>query len=334
MKKRTMLTVYSAAHFFVDFCCAFGMFSIVKPQGNWLYALLFYNFCAFALQMPAGIAADRLRCNRAFAVSGCMMVFCGLLIGDPLICAVILGIGNALFHVGGGRSVLVSFNKCAPLGIFVSPGALGLYFGTVAGKADGAFKLACFAVIIICAVLIFIMCRNEEEVQTEEKHEKNTGLLIAACVCLFAVVCIRSFAGMNFSFPWKTGALSFMATAAAVAGKTLGGVFYDKAGGKLTAVISLALSAVFLLFSENPFFGIVGVMLFNFTMPITLFELAQRLPEKKGFAFGMLTFALFIGFLPTLFGTDSLSGISSCAMAVISLALLAPFVGGKKNDIG
>ena len=36
-----------------------------------------------------------------------------------------------MFHVGGGLEVLNGSPKAAPLGVFVSPGAVGLYLGTV-----------------------------------------------------------------------------------------------------------------------------------------------------------------------------------------------------------
>ena len=48
----------------------------------------------------------------------------------------LLGLGNALFHVGGGVDVIRDGGKCEKLGIFVAPGAMGLYLGgLIAGKA-------------------------------------------------------------------------------------------------------------------------------------------------------------------------------------------------------
>ena len=60
------------------------------------------------------------------------------------------------------------------------------------------------------------------------------------------------------------------------------------------------------------------------TMPITLYLLIKKMPDLPGFSFGLLTFGLFIGFLPVYgqvripFG-DSLVGV---AASVISLILL------------
>ena len=38
------------------------------------------------------------------------------------------------------------------------------------------------------------------------------------------------------------------------------------------------------------------------TMPITLWAAARLMPGGKGFAFGLLTFALFLGYIPTALG--------------------------------
>ena len=63
---------------------------------------------------------------------------------------------------------------------------------------------------------------------------------------------------------------------------------------------------------------------FNMTMPITLYWMVCIFPKMPGFAFGFLTFALFLGFLPGYFGWHSgvdgaVSGGTGC---LVSLALL------------
>ena len=66
------------------------------------------------------------------------------------------------------------------------------------------------------------------------------------------------------------------------------------------------------------------MFLFNMTMPLTLWACARLLPETRGFAFGILTFGLFLGFLPTAFGAGTLSGQTVALLALLSLALLIP----------
>src|SRR5699024_9872855 len=96
--------------------------------------LLLYNFCAFALQMPLGIWADGLNRNGLLAAVGCSLTAAAFLVPLALPAAVVAGVGNALFHLGGGIDVLnAGERKAAALGVFVSPGAVGLYVGTLWG---------------------------------------------------------------------------------------------------------------------------------------------------------------------------------------------------------
>ena len=73
--------------------------------------------------MPVGLLADRLDKNHAVAALGCGACALAWLI-PGLGGAVCAGVGNALFHVGGGLDTLNrSDSRCGALGIFVSPGA-------------------------------------------------------------------------------------------------------------------------------------------------------------------------------------------------------------------
>ena len=104
-----MTGIYALVHMAVDLSCAFLVYTYVLGGEQWYLWLLLYNFCAFALQMPIGAAADRLDRNSCVAVGGCAGVLAGLLlgiVGFPAGAAVVAGIGNACFHVGGGIDVL------------------------------------------------------------------------------------------------------------------------------------------------------------------------------------------------------------------------------------
>ena len=71
--------------------------------------------------------------------------------------------------------------------------------------------------------------------------------------------------------------------------------------------------------------GLSGVLFFNMTMPVTLYELYRRLPGNSGAAFGLLTFALYLGFLPVYTGmTEGMRHpLYYSVFALISLFLLA-----------
>ena len=98
----------------------------------------------------------------------------------------------------------------------------------------------------------------------------------------------------------------------------------DAVGPRRAAGWSLALAAALYLFSGHAAPGLLAVFLFNMTMPMTLWAAARVLPGAKGFAFGLLTFALFIGYLPVYLGWPAVFAQSwACAgAAALSLALL------------
>lgn len=146
--------------------------------------ILVYNFCAFALQLPLSWLADRYFQQKSWRLSsvGCLVLAIagGLIFGEGVLqihiwkypwdieitpyswtyysgphgffYSILLGIGNALFHVGAGIEVLRLSEKggrrtakrrgkfasvdgagfrMAPVGIFVSSGAFGLCLGRV-----------------------------------------------------------------------------------------------------------------------------------------------------------------------------------------------------------
>ena len=131
MKKLTLLSV---THFCVDMACAALFFGRLCLDAGWWLWMVLYNACAFALQLPLGLLADRLNRNLPFAAVGCGLVAMSFLPTDsPLLAAVLCGVGNGMFHVGGGLEVLNESDRAAPLGVFVSPGAVGLYLGTAGG---------------------------------------------------------------------------------------------------------------------------------------------------------------------------------------------------------
>jgi len=328
---------YSAAHLFVDFACAFLMFRSIAKTPDWHLCILLYNFCAFALQMPLGIIADRANRNFLFAATGCVLVAAAYgFRGIPVMAVVIAGLGNAMFHIGGGVDILnISKEKSGALGLFVSPGAFGVYFGTIAGKGGGLTAFPVILTLAMSALLIFAIHRTQEKYPENAEFSLDTpnpSRLLAAALCLFFVVCLRSYVGLTLHFPWKsTGSWGMVLVCAVVLGKTFGGFAADRFGAKGTVVVSLGIAALLFLFPQIPLAGVMSVLLFNMTMPVTLWVMAKSFPGAKGFSFGLLTFALFLGFLPVYLGFGINSPLLPATIAAISLALL--LVGLRKAGI-
>ena len=115
------------------------------------------------------------------------------------------------------------------------------------------------------------------------------------------------------------------AVCAVVLGKTAGGYLSDRVGAKGASIASLGLAALLFLLSGRPLWGTLAIFFFNMSMPITLRAAADALTGMKDFSFGLLTFALFLGFLPTWLGIPAPSAGWFLALgAALSLGLLLP----------
>ena len=348
-----MTGIYALVHMAVDLSCAFLVYTYVLGGEQWYLWLLLYNFCAFALQMPIGAVADRLDRNSCVAVGGCAGVLAGLLLGIagfPAGAAVVAGIGNACFHVGGGIDVLNhSERRAAPLGIFVAPGALGIFLGTMLGRAGTEAAVWIGGLLILSAVVIraaagreklWLSSGNAPFSFSVPSSSVSSGRTLMAAACFLAAVILRSYSGMIQNFPWKESLAGsgFILAGAVVLGKMAGGVLADKWGIQRTAFRSMCAAAVGFLCLVYPAAGILAVFFWNMSMPLTLWAVSKVFPGAKGFGFGLLTFGLFVGFCPAWLGGSSVGGpvqsgirfmagnasspVGMALMAVVSLLLL------------
>ena len=339
---------YSILHFLTDGLCAFALYSRFAGNEQWALYLLFYDFCAFVLQMPFGALVDALKTRLPekavelpfyCALSGAVLTVAGAFLHP-----VVLGVGNALFHVGGGIGTITEDREQrlegAALGIFVAPGAMGLYLGTVTGQLhDSAWSLRALLVIAAVYLLLFLAFglvsrkreREEENIKLRGRDRvsapsrKVTWPAVGAAALCFLVVMLRSYVGFAVVFSWKTGFLwGFFCTLAVVLGKMAGGLLAARFGAEEVMTVSLVLAALGYLFSGVPAGGIAALFFFNMTMPVTLYLIADRFRGLEGFSFGLLTVALFLGVLPTFFGAPYLlpGGWLGAAVSILSLILL------------
>ena len=94
-----------------------------------------------------------------------------------------------------------------------------------------------------------------------------------------------------------------------------------RTGNYLFGAVTLLLSAILLAFAGHiPFLCFLGILCFHAAMPVTLFELYCILPDHPGFAMGLSTVMLFLGYLPHEF--FSLSTLPA-PILLFALSLLA-----------
>lgn len=314
-KKICMVGIYSLIHFLVDMSCiilVLGKVSaIVSDPLVLLISVILYNFFAFAMQLPFGIYADKLNKNAYVSSIGCILVALAYAVFKlPMISCIIAGIGNALFHVGGGIDVLNISNKKASLpGIYVATGAFGLYIGQ---KFMNFFTTHLYVPILslLCAAcvlaLVYKTIKEKWNVSNEVPDIKFTSSKTIMLILMLITVCMRGYVGLILSFDWKkVGLYGLLAILAVVGGKMLGGIIGDRIGWKKTALISLGIATILFNFAfTNWICGVIAILLFNMTMPITLTALSNTFNKAKGFAFGLTTIALFVGSIPSLLNID------------------------------
>lgn len=335
------LLVYGITHAVVDGICAAVVFSIIKNQmvspSVFIGVMIIYNALAFGLQAIFGLITDYFQTPRAAALMGCFLTgFSAITFPSyPFLAVVMAGMGNALFHVGGGIiSLNLTPNKASAPGIFVAPGALGLLVGTILGK-NGQFVVWPAVIgLIILSLLMLAITIPDINFQKETVEEGQARYLESIILLVLLSISIRSLVGSVLVFPWKTNVgLLLVLTGAVVLGKGLGGIVGDKFGWVKTAVIALVVSIPLLVFGSNiPFFAIIGMFLFNITMPITLVAVANVLPGRPGFAFGLTTLALLIGVAPTLFTVKQLLTNSWIVLGIMIISTSALYYGLKKYN--
>jgi MFS transporter, FSR family, fosmidomycin resistance protein len=268
---------------------------------------------------------------RAFAFSGGILTVTAALIfrNYPTLAIVLAGSGNAFFHVGAGTiSLALTPGKATAPGLFVAPGAIGVLAGMTTGKA-GLFRPV---VAVALLGILLLISRAVPPVLVERDRNRvpatqGNGYSIMLGALLLAVA-VRSLVGLSVIFPWKADpVLAATLVAAIVAGKGVGGVLADRFGWLRVACASLLGSLPLVAFGSGiPFLAIVGIFLFNFTMPITLAAVSNLLPGRQGFAFGLTCLALLIGALPVLLGFNVFSR-PPVIFASIGLSLIAVWVG-------
>lgn len=332
------LIIYGITHAVIDCICAAVIISI-KNQMNWFIdifrLIILYNFLAFGFQIIFGFLCDYFKTPRLFALLGCFFVGISAIIYFyfPIIAVILAGLGNAIFHVGGGSiSLNLTPKKATAPGIYVAPGAMGLFIGTLLGETGRLSSWWIVLFLTILCILMFLIKKIDINYVRKKMIKTEFNYFILILIFVFLSIAIRSLVGMVINYPWKANLnLLIILTFIIVLGKGFGGILADKFGWTKIAIGSLVFSIPFLIFGiKIPLFGILGMFLFNITMPITLVLISNILPGRPGLAFGTTCLALFLGALPTFFPINIIFLDKSVIAIVIIISTFFLYYALKK----
>lgn len=297
-------------HFLVDGLCLCCLYLIAFPFSFPRLTGIFvvYNVLAFLTQPLTGLLADRMRDRHwmllaavVLLLTAVMMVTFGLPFAGYL-APVLLGLGNSLFHVWGGKQVVLKAgNDMRALGLFVSTGAFGLAVAMV----FFSLSLLYFFLLALCllAVAYLKLEQNDERVGNavqdtpwSSRVRQSRWLLLLVVV---AFVMFRSFMGESFtSAIVKDNMVVLLIGMTAMLGKMAGGWMASRMGILVTlAAVAVVVLGCLLCRSSERYVMLTGLFAVNCTMPVTLYWANGLLKGREGLAFGLLAAALIPGYL-------------------------------------
>jgi len=300
-------------------------------HNDYFFLILTYDILAFSGQAVIGLIIDRFRFWFGTALLGLALPAVAVIVlpFEPLLAAVLAGLGNACFHVGAGAlSLYVTPGRATAPGIFVAPGVLGLALGTYLGKG-GHFIAWPFLLALGICLVVALFSRIPQVPETKEVEKPKINLAVLAVVLLLFSIVVRSLVGKagTFACPKLTIVLFTVATAA-FAGKAIGGIVSDRFGWIAISVGALLVSAPLLGVGGSNWLMVgVGMFFFQMTMPVTLVAVWSLMPRRPGLAFGLNCFALTLGALPTYLRAVKAMYGPPAFVAMILLSALSVYLG-------
>ena len=324
-----MLVLCSVLHLLVDglcVCCLYLMASSLSAS-HLVGIFLTYNVLAFLTQPLTGLLADSMERRHWMLLASVLLLTMGVLATSAVInfglpdagvmtVAVLLGMGNSLFHVWGGKQVAVTTgNDMRALGAFVSTGAFGLALGIVFFSWPVLYAaLLAICVLSTAYVHLDVKAGTAELTNSLAERRKQIGFPLRAAelnllhsslftlhflVLLMLVVMLRSLVGETFTGGLsKTSGLVLLLGLLSMLGKMAGGWMARRMGIVPMLVLVVLLAAVCFVFrGQGLVIILVGLFAVNCTMPVTLYLANVLLPKCEGLAFGLLAAALIPGYL-------------------------------------
>lgn len=325
-RQYALVGIATLMHFLVDGLCLCCTYLLTSPFNLPHLAAIFitYNLLAFLSQPLTGWMADRIR-HKHWMLLGAVMLLAVAVLVTPLVMssggestmfavAALLGIGNSLFHVWGGKQVVLQVgNDIRALGVFVSTGAFGLAVAMVFCSWTLLYIFLLGIIILATAYVMTDKSESQEHIQRKEPStltaqpssylaQRSTlnPQRVMFVLAIAAFVMFRSYLGKEFSLgAANTDAMILLLGFVTMLGKMAGG-WISRWMGVVKALTMILIVVLVCMLTQrySPVLpALAGLFMINCTMPITLYLANSVLPEREGLAFGILAAALMPGYL-------------------------------------
>ena len=309
-----MVGIGALLHFLVDGLCLCCLYLLIYPFSpfiiqHFISVFIIYNVLAFLTQPLTGLWADRIRDKHWMLLLSVVLLALAVLtmsFHSSFFCylvPVLTGMGNSLFHVWGGKQVILKAgNDMRALGLFVSTGAFGLAVSMVFSSMSLLFVFL-LAISLLAVGYVRLEKRDEGfEINSGPSSLPSGG--VGGGFLLFLIVAFvvfRSFMGESFSSAIvKNDMVVLLVGLTAMLGKMAGGWLACRLGvvWMMAIVLTVALGCLLCRSSER-YVMLTGLFAINCTMPVTLYWANNLLKGMEGLAFGLLAAALIPGYLLT-----------------------------------
>lgn len=304
----------SVLHLLVDGLCVCCLYLIASSFSamHLVGIFLTYNILAFLTQPLTGLWADSMKRRHWMLLASVLLLTVAVLATSivvsfrlstvgMMVVPILLGMGNSLFHVWGGKQVAVTTgNDMRALGAFVSTGAFGLALGIVFFSWPLLYTVLLTICVLSTAYVHLDLKAGISAINSQEAECRFSKLFIwMSLLVLMLVVMLRSFVGETFSGEMsRTGSMVLLIGLLSMLGKIAGGWLAHHLGIVRMLALVIVLVLVCLVFrSQEMVIALVGLFAVNCTMPVTLYLANVVLPKREGLAFGLLAAALIPGYL-------------------------------------
>lgn len=304
----------SVLHLLVDGLCVCCLYLIASSFSalHLVGIFLTYNILAFLTQPLTGLWADSMKRRHWMLLASVLLLTVAVLATSivisfrlstvgMMVVPILLGMGNSLFHVWGGKQVAVTTgNDMRALGAFVSTGAFGLALGIVFFSWPLLYTVLLTICVLSTAYVHLDLKAGISAINSQEAECRFGKLFIwMSLLVLMLVVMLRSFVGETFSGEMsRTNSMVLLIGLLSMLGKMAGGWLAHHLGIVRMLALVIVLVLVCLVFrSQEMVIALVGLFAVNCTMPVTLYLANVVLPKREGLAFGLLAAALIPGYL-------------------------------------